>query len=252
MKFQIRTALVAGGFGGIATNLFDLATNLVEGSANWTDLPALGLNSLGFILLFVIGAMVVHLFEESDRRKAFIIGLSLPAFFAAATSGDFSRLTGGDGSKLNPKMNNSATVYFSPAVEKLLSPRMRQDQYIFIQNTQNRTILANSLRIAPSPNAPSGTPYGLWFFDRGGAVLDTYQIPDLSQSYEFVIPKNANKFGIWNDKVTPKTYRLPDTDGNPSTEIYLNFKRSYLNDFLRGLGATKYKPYNPDYSCAAC
>lgn len=256
MKVEISSALIAGGFGGIATSLFNLATNLVGGTATWQGLVTMALGSIGFILLFVIGVAVVHFFEEADMRKAFIIGLSLPAFFAAAASGDLTRLTGGSGAKLsqsNPKQLESNRT--DSKASGMSSARKRpaaiaaNEEFILAQGLQAQPYSTEStLRIMPAPDAPGNPPYDLWFFDQRGIAISKHQIPELSQPFTYEIPENAKKFGIWNDLVTPKVYELPDLSHQDAADIYLNFNRSYFNDVLRGLGAKKYKPYNPDYS----
>lgn len=80
MSEQHRSVLVAGGLGGVFTSVYDKAGWLVAGEAPmWT----IG-QWLGLLVFFGMGAGVAWLFEEPNRKKAFLLGLGLPAFLTVA------------------------------------------------------------------------------------------------------------------------------------------------------------------------
>jgi len=80
MKGWIIIAMAAG-FGGIAPNVFRLATDLQAGM----PLPDLSY-TVGVIMFFIMGAGVALAFGEDNAKKAFFLGLSLPAMFQSGAS----------------------------------------------------------------------------------------------------------------------------------------------------------------------
>lgn len=77
MKDLIAPGLAAG-FGGIAPNLLRLATDLMTGSA----LPGLSY-ILGMMIFAFIGGVTALALGELEARKAFFLGLGLPAMLQA-------------------------------------------------------------------------------------------------------------------------------------------------------------------------
>ena len=70
---------LAAGIGGIAPNLVNLAQGFT-GDAPY--LPGF-IYYVGVAIFFGLGASVALIFAETDHRKAFILGISLPALIAA-------------------------------------------------------------------------------------------------------------------------------------------------------------------------
>jgi len=64
----------AAAFGGVVSSLFALALDLTQGKR----LPN-GSYLLGLTILGALGAAVAFFFEETNRRKAFFLGISLPS-----------------------------------------------------------------------------------------------------------------------------------------------------------------------------
>jgi len=69
---------VAAGFGGIAPNLFRLSTDMMGG----TELPGLSY-LLGMLMFAIIGGGTALALGETEAKKAFFLGLGLPAMFQA-------------------------------------------------------------------------------------------------------------------------------------------------------------------------
>ncbi len=70
---------LCGGFGGVAPNLFRLASSLTRGDG----MPELTY-FMGMMLFASIGAGTALAFGETDTRKAMFLGLGLPAMFQSA------------------------------------------------------------------------------------------------------------------------------------------------------------------------
>ena len=73
--------LLSAAFGGISPNLFRLAVSLTEGDA---ELPQLSY-FLGLLIFALMGAGVAYIWEETNLKKAFYLGLGLPAFIQMST-----------------------------------------------------------------------------------------------------------------------------------------------------------------------
>ena len=71
-KFPI---LLAAAFGGISPNLLRLAVNLMNENPELPELTYL----LGLAIFALMGAVVAWIWEETDFKKAFYLGIGLPA-----------------------------------------------------------------------------------------------------------------------------------------------------------------------------
>jgi len=74
MDLEGRYACGAAAFGGVATSLFPLAVELTHGKG----LPNASF-LVGLAILAAMGGLVALLFGETNYRKAFFLGLSLPS-----------------------------------------------------------------------------------------------------------------------------------------------------------------------------
>lgn len=72
-KFWI---ILSAAFGGISPNVFRLAVSLTQGN---DDLPG-ATYLLGLLIFAVMGAAVALIWEETDFKRAFYLGIGLPAF----------------------------------------------------------------------------------------------------------------------------------------------------------------------------
>lgn len=80
---------LAAGFGGVAPNVFRLASGLMGGAG----LPELSY-VIGMLLFAGMGAAVALAFEERELKKAFFLGLGLPAMFQSGVN-DLSKAANG-------------------------------------------------------------------------------------------------------------------------------------------------------------
>lgn len=72
---------LAGGFGGTAPNIFRVGSQLTSGA----PLPEISY-VIGVLVFFAMGAGVALSFQEVDAKKAFFLGLSLPAMFQSGVA----------------------------------------------------------------------------------------------------------------------------------------------------------------------
>ncbi|MCP4201150.1 MAG: hypothetical protein GY769_04370 [bacterium] len=87
MDPRIAVAL-AGGFGGVAPNIFRVASRLTGGA----DLPGASY-LIGMLMFSLMGAAIALAFEERELKKAFFLGLGLPAMFQSGVN-DLSQANG--------------------------------------------------------------------------------------------------------------------------------------------------------------
>jgi|GEM_PF-2916044 len=66
---------IAAAFGGISPNLLRLAVSLMKEEA---ELPGITY-ALGLLIFAVMGGVVAYIWEETDLKKAFYLGIGLPA-----------------------------------------------------------------------------------------------------------------------------------------------------------------------------
>lgn len=71
----------AAAFGGVAPNVFRVATRLTGGA----DLPGLSY-LIGMLMFAAMGACTALFFEETELKKAFFLGLGLPAMFQSGVN----------------------------------------------------------------------------------------------------------------------------------------------------------------------
>lgn len=82
MKFPAWVPIAfAAGFGGIAPNFFRVASDLQHGDS-LPDVTYL----IGVLMFFGMGAATALSFGETEAKKAFFLGLSLPSMFQTAAS----------------------------------------------------------------------------------------------------------------------------------------------------------------------
>lgn len=80
MDPRISVALAAG-FGGVAPNVFRLATKMTAGDGA-PEISYL----IGMLIFAAMGAAVALAFEERELKKAFFLGLGLPAMFQSGVN----------------------------------------------------------------------------------------------------------------------------------------------------------------------
>jgi len=204
------TIALASGTGGIAPSLIHLAQGYIKSNP---DLPGI-FYFIGVAIFFGLGAVVAIFFAETNPKKAFFLGIGLPALIATAqTQG-------------SPK---TAFLEFWPSAYAQTSAA------------------AQPSRSAPSildfKAAASCDGCELWFSNADGKVISKKIIGPSSAAESIQIPTGATTVGVADPKTNFKPVPIPK---KPDSTITLEFNRKYSpwNDLRRGLGAYDLKSYD--------
>ena len=235
---------VAGGFGGMAPALFELAQDL---RAAPPDVP--GLAYVGSLLILAaIGGGVASAFKETNYLKALLLGLTLPALIAShQPSGDIPIGTVANGDRGISLLES----FVSPALAQ--SDLAYQSQVCPVSDLQQENEISGSqdieeigrLEIAPRKEC---TKCWLWFYGDNGEFVARIPLEnggDGDGPYTFTIPERADKFGIWNEQINPYLWDLPVPGSDGSVSFAFNYNYSVLKDFMRGFGF-HWKSYDPE------
>lgn len=226
---------VAAGIGGIAPNIVNLAQSFTSNSP--TVPPAL--YWVGMAIFFLLGAAVALIFCETAHSKAFFLGVSLPAFIAAAQSHHGNVPPVGTPKHAVETKQESGSIRWFLGVAHALEPELNQ-----AVPTQNSDGDAPPGVIKIRPVKPC-KDCEVWFYSPKGDPLGKSYFPSLEGETSFVVPQGATKFGIWNDKINPKLWTLPEkTVKYPKYEF--NYDYNKWNDLKRGLGDYDARSYDSE------
>jgi hypothetical protein len=200
--------------------------NLAQGFTGST-LSAPGfLYWIGVVIFFLLGSAVALIFSETAHSKAFLLGVSLPAFIAAAQTQTGLTIP----TATPPKL--ASTSWFighaygqqSQAAQPPAGPEAPRN-------------------ITVKPLQPC-KDCELWFYSPQGDVIEKKYIPNLDTETSVSVPTGATKFGIWNSKINPKVWALPSSSNvNPTYQFSYDYNR--WNDLKRGLGDYNTRSYDP-------
>jgi hypothetical protein len=208
---------IAAGVGGVAPNLVHLGHTFLNESPN---VPGF-LYYIGVGIFFVLGAVVALIFSETDFRKAFFLGVSLPAFIAAAQTQSQIR-------------TQSPGARPASAFSKLIAGAHAQqpDPRTLLAPKTASSGAAQNIVIKPVSDC---VRCDLWFFDAKGKVLERKAVKATLQDTTVAVPEGATTFGIWNETINPAV--VPLSKSPVTVQTYeLKVKRNAWNDLKRGLG----------------
>lgn len=229
--------LFAGGIGGAFTMLFHTACRLIQND-EWS--PHFGY-CIGIAIFFMLGAFVAWIFDEKNLRKAFFLGLGLPAFLSFAQMPQDGRLFG-QGEKDNPQQGISLYKIVPSAMAQepgVGEPITSEDN---LQDTCNKQ--SRELQIRPNSESMKECPNCLlWFYDKNQKLLEKVPYEKGDQAYQFEIPEEATHFGIWNGAINPKIWKIPDEQ--PCPQYNFDYTYNFWKDFRAGLGDVNLRPYDP-------
>lgn len=227
---------LAAGVGGAAPTLIALAQGLTRQPA---DVPTWAYY-VGVLIYFLLGSAIAVIFAETDARKAFFLGVSLPALIVTAQT----------------QAGLSKAIQPPAATRPESAAGSRQGFHIipqaFAQSPPGGLVGPGVAPLAPqgagrelllSPNR-SCPGCDLWFFDASGNVVGKAPLPESDKSMTFGIPHGAESFGIWNESINTNRWLLPSSKGAGKHKYEFNYKRKIWNDFRRGLGDHSIKPYD--------
>lgn len=242
---QDHLALVAGGAGGIFTSVYDKAWWLIEG-----DTPVWSLGQLlGLCVFFVLGGGLAWLFEEDNRRKAFFLGLGLPAFLTVAqtqdapTAAQTQAAPATEQTQAAPAAEQSAIPLPGFA---LFATAHAQER---VEEPPAETGAAAAADEQPAPMGgrrmiiqsaadhpcPKGT---LRFYVE---MQETRTIPLASCGEAIEVPSAATHFGISTRDANPN--RFPLREEKVAT-YEMRYEYNFWTDFRAGLGARDLRAYD--------
>ena len=221
--------VLAAGVGGTASNLVDLA-QIWTGRNPW--IPGY-IYYVGMLIFFGLGATIALIFGETNYRKAFLLGVSLPALIAAAQT-----QSGRDIQAAEAPKQNALLFQITPGAHaKDFGGGVVQPVQMMYGagDTSDHT----TLKLKPKTDCPK---CALWLYDQDGKFLEKQRFPDQGGIHIFLIPEGSSKFGIWNEQINPKIWNLPSNQTDWSYEF--QYDRNLWNDFRRGLGNYNIKPHD--------
>lgn len=204
---------LASGTGGIAPSLVHLAQGFVKQSP---DVPG-PFYFIGVGIFFILGALVAYFFAETNARKAFFLGIGLPALIATAqTQGPQKSMVGGF----------ISTAY----AQTVPAPSARPEALRFKRSTECKEC-------------------EVWFADRDGKIISKQLLEGTQGVQAIRVPKEAAAVGVADPKSNFELFQLPKQTDAPPT---LEFDRKYspLNDLRRGLGDYNVRSYDPQLKLA--
>lgn len=231
-----RLAMVAGGAGGIFTSVYDKAWWLIEGETPTWSFGQL----LGLCVFFVLGGGLAWLFEEGNRRKAFFLGLGLPAFLTAAQthgappSGQVEVApAAGQSSALPPGFASITTAY---AQERGEEPGAEPPGEA---TTDGQPPAMEGKRMIIQSAADHPCPKGTLRFYAGLPEIGTIPLASCGEAIE--VPAEATHFGITTLDANPNRFELREAE---VATYELRYEYNFWTDFRAGLGARDLRAYD--------
>ena len=203
---------LAAGVGGVAPSLIHLAQGFIRPTP---EVPG-PFYFVGVGIFFGLGALVAFVFAETNARKAFFLGIGLPALVATAQT------QGATKSVIAAMIPSAYAQVIRPVVPKLRP-------------------LTPSLTFKSSAECKGCE---LWFANSRGTIISKQILTSPSTAQKVLFPKDATSFGVADPKSNFKLLEVPRESTNPIT-VEFDRKYSPIKDFRRGLGDYDLKAYDP-------
>jgi hypothetical protein len=211
--------LVSGGLGGIAPPVIALAIDLAYRHAHLPEWSFW----LGVLLFFVIGAGVVHVFAENVGRKAFFLGLGLPALVHGSIQ-DASGVPGLTTGLLNVSRSAYAEMISPPGQRVILAPNAGMDQ-----------------------------PYNVDILSAEGSPIGSVHVGRPDQLNMLTLPEGSSYLRLQSQ--SSESIKIPLTGGPAKvTGFKIGLEETPWSGLRRALGFRNVKPYQfsvtPDVNVA--
>jgi hypothetical protein len=205
MSDKLIIALSAG-TGGIAPSLIHLAQGFLKINP---DIPGF-FYYVGIAIFFLLGALVAIFLSETEVKRAFFLGIGLPALIATSQ---------------NQGPVVTASLISSSYAQTLSQPFS--------------AVPPAKLNFNPAGDCNNCE---IWFTNAAGDVI-AKQIVNSAIVNMIQIPKGSIQFGVFDSTANIKYFPLPV---NSSVTIELHRTYRPMKDLLRGLGAYNLKSYDAD------
>lgn len=216
MKIKM-AVLLSAAFGGISPNLFRLAVNLTQPNA---ELPQ-PTYFLGLLIFALMGAGVAYIWEETNLKKAFYLGLGLPAFIQLS-AGEISgtEMT----AYFHREMPPVATA--APAQQDMAAPFQIMPAAFWQDSTAVRTITITLDKYIPT--------YTIVFASQENVMEKTVHSRPRKLSRTFQVPEFATHFKIKIQNSSSDLQPLPRAAS--SLRYRVSVKESIWKGFLEAIG----------------
>ncbi len=184
------TIFLSGAFGGVAPNMLNQAMSLTQGGElpEWTFL-------IGIIIFGLMGAVVVGIWGEKELKRAFYLGIGLPALIQVG------------GNSIDAKI---AAVSFDGSRFALISSAY----------AQNHPVPGRTLTVNATDNSSSGNyVVELKSGNAGAATSQNVSVPTTSP---INVPDHANTVTLKIANSFSNELQLPTT---PNTSMTINVTR---------------------------
>ncbi|MGJ7488226.1 hypothetical protein ACSFA2_23380 [Variovorax sp. LT2P21] len=213
------TIAFAAGTGGVAPSLIHLAQGFI---ALNPDVPGV-FYFFGVLIFFFLGALVAFFFAETSAKKAFFLGIGLPALVATAQTKGLPKVV----AELVPSAHAQAVT------QVIKAPPQKKGQTINFKASSDC----------------KGCE--LWFANSSGEIIAKEISTSSSGSWQPVaVPAGAAAIGVADPKSNFKLVPVPLSADNSSVTLEFDRKYSPLKDLRRGLGDYDIKSYDPSINFA--
>jgi len=252
MRIKLAIALAAS-FGGIAPNLLQLALGLVRQERT---VPVLNSGYVfGLLLLAALGAGVAIIWGEKVPKRAFYLGVGLPAMLQVALNGGAASQAAGKGDK--PDKKSEFYLFAAPAyAEPLPQPPAADEPEKQAGKTMQITYEVTAEGSPPKPptydlkrnlnlklkDLPRGTQ--LIISSADGTVSSKVDLPSTDKKiwYPVKLPDFAATISLRADTLASGTYKLDPNEGS-QTSYKVELDSKFFGGLLKALGVGNAKPY---------
>ncbi|HBJ86910.1 MAG TPA: hypothetical protein DDZ88_24235 [Verrucomicrobiales bacterium] len=210
-----KTILLAGAIGGAAPSLLTLALNYT-GKARTIDLSDLPFYLIGTLILSLLGTAVAWGFEEKNRKKAVMLGVSIPALLSVGIKSlpeekggkglsallDFSLVPSAYAQVVAP--SSAPVVVTTPQASvpgrtiELSTGNNSHDYTAVLLNSQGKEILSSGLQGQKFLSIPLPEDASSVYFKSGDATTKQFPLsskPGVATAFEIDI-KTKRKLGF--------------------------------------------------------
>ncbi len=210
--------LLSAAFGGISPNLFRLAVNLTQPNA---ELPQ-PTYFLGLLIFALMGAGVAYIWEENNLKKAFYLGLGLPAFIQLSAGELSSTEMTAYLYRQMPPVATAAPAQQNMAVSfQLIPATFHQD------TTEARTITITLDKYIPT--------YTIVFSSEEDVLEKVVRSRPRQLTRTFRVPGFATQFRIKIRKSMSKAQPLPREPG-AAPRYRISVQESFWKGLLEAIG----------------
>ena len=242
-----------GGIGGMLPRGLDNVLNYdPEKFSRWLEnnpnaMQIIALHALGYALLFALGALVVVLYNETQRFKAFLLGVGAPAVLATLVNAGASIVQ-----PQNPAAH-TASLWISQALaQQVDTPQLAPPQTYFQFDPAAKSCAESCVvTFSASDGTVTGTQNVVTMDgkpDYGSAAVD---LPTFGKA----LPVPAGTANIWvgSQTANPTATGIDDliSQINGMAVISAEENPRLTNEFLRALGASGLKSNNFGFEARA-